>query len=66
MTQKSQTDNPLPPLAVLVNPSAIPLSVALKSTHCSYDLSLLIFYSYFSSFSLSLFVILFPFVIVSQ
>ena len=33
VTQKSQTDNPLPPLGVLVNLSAILLSVALKSTH---------------------------------
>ena len=50
MTQKSQTDNLLPLLGMLVNPSAILLFDELKNTICSYDLSLLIIYSYFFQF----------------
>ena len=65
VTQKSQSDNPLPPLGVLVNPSTILLSLSgIKEHSSALTISLCLFFiPIFSSFSLSLYVILFPFVI---
>ena len=54
MTQKSQTDNPLPPLDVLVNPFAILLFVALKNARLLLR-SLFAYFLFFFQFLTSLF-----------